>query len=321
VNVPTPAHALAVAAQVTGRRALAATRFPTGLDHFVYEVRFADGGPPIVARLASAERAFCFRGAVHWYPMLRDCGVPLPELLYAELDERAHGFAVMLLERLPGIDLNDVYPSLTREQRCDLANEIATFQCRVQALLPGPGFGYATSYEDPSLHASWLDLMRVDVARTRSRITDERLVSQALVDRIAAIVEQHAAYFTAVRPLPFLDDTTTKNVIMHDGRMTGVVDADFLCFGDIAQLVGLVQTALISSGYETDYVEFLADALGLDAAQREAVSVYTLIFSAGFLAEVGHSFNREQPIAPDPDHVARLTGTIERLLHQLERGA
>ena len=36
----------------------------------------------------------------------------------------------------------------------------------------------------------------------------------------------------AVPPLPFLDDLTTKNVLVDGGRLSGVVDVDVVCFGD-----------------------------------------------------------------------------------------
>jgi hypothetical protein len=38
----------------------------------------------------------------------------------------------------------------------------------------------------------------------------------------------------AIRATPFLHDTTTKNVIVtHDGVVSGIVDVDDLCFGDL----------------------------------------------------------------------------------------
>ena len=51
-------------------------------------------------------------------------------------------------------------------------------------------------------------------------------VDFAHVERVRRRMPQFAKYFFAVEPIAFLDDTTTRNVIVHDGDLSGIVDVD-----------------------------------------------------------------------------------------------
>ena len=61
------------------------------------------------------------------------------------------------------------------------------------------------------------------------------------------------AYFSAVRPTAFLGDITTKNVLVHEGKLSGIVDVDEICYGDPLFVVGLTHMALLAMGADTDY--------------------------------------------------------------------
>ena len=51
------------------------------------------------------------------------------------------------------------------------------------------------------------------------------------VRKVANCATRFERYFAQIRPTPFLDDTTTKNVIVHEGKLSGIVDVDWICFG------------------------------------------------------------------------------------------
>jgi aminoglycoside phosphotransferase (APT) family kinase protein len=288
------------------------TRFPTGLCHYVYDVEL-DDGRKIVARLASDESRDALRGGVYWHERLRQVGAPIPELLYADADP-AEGFPVMLLERLPGRDLTFEYASMTAERKRALAAEIVDIQRRVGALRPATGFGFATSYADAGLRASWLDVVLADLERSRRRIMAAGVVDPRHVETVSEHVAPIAPYLRAVEPYPFLDDLTTKNVLIHDGRLSGVVDTDCVCFGDPLFTPALTWMALLSQRLETDYIDYWRERMQLSAEQERALRLYTAVFSVGFLAELGQRFNKDVAAPVDPDHIAHLERTLDWLL-------
>ena len=108
---PTPDDAIQAVQQALGAGVRSITRFATGLCHYVYDIE-TDAGQLIVARMALPDTRDILAGGVYWHERLRAAGVPLPALPHADLDPPS-GFPVMLLERLPGRDLDAEYDAMT----------------------------------------------------------------------------------------------------------------------------------------------------------------------------------------------------------------
>lgn len=309
---PTPAIAAAIVRERLGREVLAIERFPTGLKNWVYAVRLA-GGDEVVARLNRPGQGGHFAAAIRWQRLLAPRGVPLPTLLDHDADPPGGGCPYMIIERLPGRDLGEVYPLLSAGQKRVIASRIAAIQTRVGGLPNGPGFGFASGYDDTTLHRTWLDLLRADLAHSRARIATAGLVDPADVDLVAARLSDQIVYLDSVPPRPFLDDTTTKNVLVHEGALVGIVDVDCICFGDPLFAVALTRMALLSRDFDTDYIDYWCATLDLRDEQRVALGLYTALFCVGFLGEFGQSFNREVAAPSSAGQIARLVAILHEL--------
>ena len=313
-NKPTEADALDIAAQFWGRPARDARRFETGLGHWVYDVH-GHAGDNIVVRVGAAAQQEDFDGAVHWSTTLRALGVPLPALLdYGQ----CNGLPYTVLERLPGDDLGAKYPSLSTAQKRAVAAEVRRVQGLVGRLPEAPGYGYARLPEGPYLPC-WADVVDQSIARSRARIEAAGLVDP----RNVQVVEQHAlrlaSYFSTVRPVPFLDDTTTKNVLVKAGVFTGIVDVDWVCFGDPLLTIALTRTGLLSLGFDLIYTDHWCELLEPTAEQRAVVHFYTALFCLDFLSELGQSFNRPAE-APSLIFVSRIEGLLNDNLERAHVG-
>jgi hypothetical protein len=215
------------------------------------------------------------------------------------------------------VDLAYAYPELSKLQKRSLAERIVAIQQLVGTLPAGPGYGYAGSYSDQALHPSWEDVLRADLERSRRRIMTVGSVSTAPVERVASFLPAFADYFAAVPPTPFLDDVTTKNVIVHNGALSGIVDVDWLCFGDPLLTPALTNMALLSRHQQTDYIDDWCDLLDLSPVQQRVLILYTAIFCVGFLSEQGMQFNRDAAPEVDQRGVASLLEILDRLLAEL----
>jgi len=300
-GVPTEETAAEIARLHSGHPPGRVARFPTGLSRYVYDVVTADGAR-LVVRIGTVESRPQFAGARYWSRILRPLGVRLPELL----DEGEHrGFPYLVLERLAGDDLEIVYSKLTREEKRAIASEICRTQRIVHTLPEGKGFGYALSDEGP-FQETWASALDRLLARSRARIEATRQVGTDPVDRVQRQARRFAAYLDCVRPTPFLDDTTTKNVIVYQGRLSGIVDVDWVCFGDPLFTVALTRTALLSMGENLDYTDYWCELLELTPEQHEIIRFYTALFCVDFMSELGQPFN-QTPVPPLPaDHLLRL---------------
>lgn len=315
MTIPTPtAHAAAViAAHHLGSPARTAMRLPTGLVNFVYAVTLADERR-VVVRLNRPGQGAHFAAAARWSALLRPLGVPLPALLHAEPQPPDNGFPSMIMEHPPGQDLGAVYPHLSTDQKAALAERIAAIQRAVGTLPLGPGYGYAASYDDPGLHPTWEAVLRADLTRSAHRIASAGIVSAAVVERVLARLPTYATALAHVEPRPFLDDTTTKNVLVHDGALSGIVDVDCVCFGDPLLTVALTRMALLSRGFVPRLRRALVRRPGPPRRATTPPGLYTAIFCVGFLGELGQRFNADRPAPVDPDYANHLLAVLDALL-------
>lgn len=297
-----------------GSHVVKVRRFDTGLCHYVFDIGLADQRL-VVARFAGTGAAEMLCGGVFWHDKLVHSGVPVPRLLFADLNG-AH--PVMILERLPGTDLGNVYQSLDAFGKRRIAMAVAEIQRRVAKLRKAAGFGHACSYEDPRLHLyrTWRDFVYAILAKSRESIRRVGLVDAEIVEAVAERVASLDGYFASITATPFLDDMTTNNVLVNGSELSGVIDTDEVSFGDPWLVVGLTKMALLSMGAHTDYVEFWMEAGNANRAERRAVTAYAAIYGVVFLEEQGQKFNREQVLG-DSDKVAHLQATVSGLLEEI----
>ena len=301
---PSERDAARVVARALGATAVEVRRFPTGLAHHVFDVRTGDGRL-VVVRLTRPDLRRLHDGCLHWHRALRPLGVPLPELLFSD-DGAAFRFPVVVLERLPGRDLSDVYAGLSADERQALAGRIVAIQATVGALPRARGYGYATTRDDVTLRPTWITVLADELARSRRRLAAAGRIDPAIIDGVEGLVGSHAGYFARVEPVPFLDDLTTKNVIVHDGRLSGIVDVDMVCYGDPLRTPALTRVALASLGHDSDYVDHWLRLLAPSPEQARAFSIYTAMYCVDLLSEIGHRFNQAEPVAIDRARLDRL---------------
>jgi aminoglycoside phosphotransferase (APT) family kinase protein len=310
VTDPTADDACRVAAAALGTEALTARRFTTGLHHFVYEVALSDGGS-VVARLSRPSERPVIRNAIALSSQLRPLGMPLPEVL---ADDAEGEFPWMLLERLPGSDLGEVFASLSDVSLEGIAKRVAAAQNIVGSTKSVGRFGFAPSPEAAPFE-SWNDVMAADLDRSRKRIAAAGLFDLQHVERLELIRDRLASEFHAISATPFLHDTTTKNVIVaEDGTLSGIVDVDDLCFGDPRFVAALTTVALRSRAHPEDYVTTLMRAAGW--ADDHLFRFYVAAFLLDFMSEHGQRYNgNERPSSPEAR--SSLLGLYEQALAEL----
>ncbi|MGZ3600290.1 MAG: phosphotransferase family protein [Ktedonobacterales bacterium] len=310
--MPTREDAIHIVRHILATGVSTISRFPTGLCHYVYDI-VTDDGRHIVVRMADDTTRDALAGGIYWHERLRAVGVPLPALLYSNLGQDGD-IPVMVLERLPGRDLGDEYDQLAPVHRRAIAHQIAAIQGRVATLPPARGYGFARSYDDPTLHASWLDVVLAELERSRQRIAAVGAVDISHVDRVCERVQAIAPYLRDVQPHAFLDDTTTKNVLVHEGMLSGIVDTDYVCFGDPLFTVALTHMALLAHRHDTDYITYWCERLHLSEPQRQALAIYTAVFCVNFLGEIGQQFNQDEAPPVDVAYQRHLEAILQQLL-------
>lgn len=259
-------------------------RFTTGNHHYVYDAILADRSP-VVIRMAIPSEKSAMIGAFEWNTTLRELGIPVAKLLFSNLD---FTFPYLILDRLKGKDLGFTIDQMADEDLKTLATQLMGYQKTVAKLPYGNRFGYSISHDTANGH-SWKAVLNQIIDRSEKRITDTGFVNTSNVTKVRNLFEHCDSKLSLSHPTPFLHDITTKNVIIHNGKLSGIVDVDDLCYGDPLFHIGLTQMAVLSQNSNVKYIQFLLSAFG--DFSSDLLRLYTAICCLDFLSELGQPFN------------------------------
>ncbi len=240
------------------------------------------GGRDVIARTNADLTAY--DSTLGNLEVLRAFRIPVPEVIGSgTVTNEERPFAWMLTRPFRGRDLLYGLAGMNKSQVDRLAAQIADFQFRSAAIPRASKYGFAAIGADPP-HDRWID---VTIADSLGRFEQARGVQRlkTRVERLERAFEDRATEFDSIEPTCFLDDLTTKNVIVHEGELSGVVDFDCVCFGDRRYQVGLTQTGVVADvgPQHLGYIDRLSHHLGLGAADGPIISLYSAWFGVEFL--------------------------------------
>jgi aminoglycoside phosphotransferase len=310
-DVPNSALAADLATAAVGHRPIDVRRFSRGAHHYVFEAAFADR-PPVVVRIAAEHGRAAMAGAFRLSGLLRPLGVPMPEIIAEGVN---HHFSHLVMERLPGTDLGDVIRRFSDANLDAIATKVARAQNIASQTARGTRYGYGIGPADAP-HEKWSQVLLDNLARSQRRIAAAKLFDVNVVGAIAKLVCAARTELDALPPVPFLHDTTTKNVIVTPGgSFSGIVDVDDLCFGDPRYVTALTLASLRTFDGPAHYVDAWMNAANqpVDRIFR----LYVALFLVDFISEYGQEFNGNA-LPSSVDCRKRLLGTFAESLHSID---
>lgn len=156
-QTPSEQTSSSVVHAMTGEQVLSATRMATGDQNFVYAVKTS--AAEYVLRMTDISHKYKFEAAIAWQKMLLPLGIPLAEFIKTDLDDQYSSFPALLMMRLPGDDLINIYSDLTDSDKKNLAIEMVKIQALCNKLPEGTNFGILDSYESVSTEKSWFEFL------------------------------------------------------------------------------------------------------------------------------------------------------------------
>ena len=305
----TPEQVSRLVTDVFGETPSAVTRMTFGHSSVSYDVALTERA--LIVRTNTDPNVFAKTSAN--LVTLRKVGLPVSKVVTSDLTQASCPSAYMILEKIPGRDLRDELGTMTSTQKARLAGQIVSYQRRVATLPEGNSFGYA-AIGGAARFSTWQELVASEIHKD---LPDDLPPLATLKDRVFGPTDAFAAYLEKVSPTCFLADLTTKNVIVQNGELRGLIDFDVVCYGDPLWTLGLTACAVIFDlgpehlDYEhLDYVDALCRAYELDEAARAVVTWYAALFALTFLARAGRAESAEVSRTRDA-----LEGWLEFLEH------
>lgn len=268
-------------------------RFSTGLGNYVFHIKI--GTIDYVFRCGEQP----YHQTLHYLTELQALGLPVARVIANGLHQ---GLYYMIVTYLEGRELGDIYPSLSEAEKQTIAQEVVRIQTRAAQL-------------QPSGTCNWPQWVNDMLKRTRTRITANGYFDPELVDRLFPIALRLRNYFETLSPRVYLDDITTKNLLIQNGHVSGIIDVDWLEYGDPLTFAALTNMALLNLEYDTTYVSYLLDQMQITPEQHRAFQFYTLMFCVDFMGERGTTFvGRTVPV--NREIIDRLNRIYTQLLAQ-----
>jgi aminoglycoside phosphotransferase (APT) family kinase protein len=225
----------------------------------------------VIVRLRGSDRDTLSK-TTHNIRALAGLGLPVPRIVAADTSRIHYPFSYVILEKIPGRDLLYELSGMTHPQMTRLAEQIVAAQRAVGTLPPGTGFGWGHVGEGGA-ESTWSDFLRSE---------EEALPPSsgvAPLDDFGVCLHRQRvrfqSYFEAMAPVCFLEDLTTKNILLEKGELQGMIDFDCVCFGDPLWMIGLAAGCIANDiGLEElFYIEELCRCWELDGSSASLATM------------------------------------------------
>lgn len=277
-------------------------RCAVGQGNYVYIVECAHD--KYVVRCSEEQDAY--KDTVYWLRQLEATGIPVPKVMGTG---KLEGYEYLILSYFEGQDIGLVYEQLTEDDKRAIAKEIVQIQERVAAL----------KLENVPTDWSWNDFINEMLDRAAERIVQNGYFEVEKVVRLAEQAGQLAEYFTQVKPIAYLDDVSTKNLLIHKGRISGIIDIDWMGIGDKLTYVAMTNMALLNMEFDTTYVQYILEEMQVNADQRRAFLFYRLMFCVDFMGERGMQF-MDKTVEVNEQIISRMNGIYDMLWNEWNKG-
>ncbi len=269
-------------------------RCSAGFGNYVFIVKYGD----VKYILRCSEDEGAYSGTVKWLGILSAVGVPVPEVLFCG---RHGGFDYLILSFIEGRDMGTVYGELSVDEKRGIARGITEIQKKASRL----DLGGLDEWD-------WNGFIDEMLETAERRIARNGYFDCEKVRLLRAEKGRLGEYFEKVTPVPYLDDISTKNLLIHEGKISGIIDVDEMGVGDSLTFIALSYVALLNDGYETDYVDFLLSERGCTGDEMNAFLFYSLMYCVDFMGERGCVFG-DKKVAVNEEIICRLNGIFDML--------
>ena len=250
-----------------------------------------------IFRCSEEENAYA--ETIHWLTRLSELDIPIPKILSHGTYEK---YQYLILNYIPGEDIGLVYTTLTTAEKKQIAKDVMKIQSKVAGLK-------LDITEDAW---SWQDFVNEMLDRAEERMASNGYFDTGKVTRVREEMRLLDEYFSQVKPLAYLDDISTKNLLIHNGKVSGVIDIDWMGVGDNLTFIAMTYVALRNMDCETDYVDYLLEERGCTEDERKAFLFYCLMFCVDFMGERGMQFG-DKKIEVNETVIEKLNRIYEEL--------
>ena len=284
----------------TARNVVQIERCSVGIANYVFIVSTVT--EKFILRCSKDEDAY--KNTVYWLQKLSVCEIPIPVVLSKG---KYKDYSYLILSYIPGDDIGNVYYKLSDSEKKHIAKEVIKIQRKVSRI-------------DVSSDSEWTWNNVVDgtLNRAQERIKRKHYFDIGKIYIVKELQQEIQDYLVRVRPTPYLDDISTKNLLIHNGKLSGIIDIDWMGLGDMLTFVAMTKVALLNMNLDTKYIDYLLDEIHPNMIEYTAIVFYCLIYCVDFMGERGMQF-LDKRIPVNESIIKRLNDIFDILMEEWNR--
>jgi aminoglycoside phosphotransferase (APT) family kinase protein len=168
--------------------------------------------------------------------------LPVPQVVHADFSRELIDSDFLLMTELPGANWYGLRSSLADSDRDRLRRDLGRLVASLHQIT-GPSFGYPQGETSPSWRTAFLDMLDAllaDAARWETPLPRSLSQIGRLIDANSHVLDD------VTTPVLVHFDLWPGNILLHEGRITGIVDGERAFWGDpLAEMVSLALFASI----------------------------------------------------------------------------
>lgn len=272
-------------------------RCSVGIANYVFIVSTAT--EKFILRCSKEEDAY--KDTTYWLSKLSECEIPIPAVL---AQGKYKDYSYLILSYMRGDDMGNVYFQLNDSEKKQIAKEVVDIQRKVSKI------NVATDAE-----WTWNGVVDETLNRAEQRIKRKHYFDINKINIIRNLKQEIQGYLNKVRPIPYLDDISTKNLLIYEGKISGIIDIDWIGLGDMLTFAALTKVALLNMDLDTKYIDYLLDEIHPNIIEYKAFVFYCLMYCVDFMGERGMQF-LDKTISVNKCIIQRLNDIFDILLEE-----
>ena len=292
--------AIAIFENNTKRSVVQIERCSVGIANYVFIVSTAN--EKFVLRCSKDENAY--KDTVYWLNRLSVCEIPIPIVLS---EGKYKDYSYLILSYIRGDDIGNVYCKLNDSEKKQIAKEVVKIQRKVSRLDIHADMGW-----------TWNCFVDKMLNRAEKRIKRKNYFDFNKIYIIKKLQQEIQEYLDKVPIAPYLDDISTKNLLIYEGNVSGIIDIDWMGFGDMLTFVALTRVSLLNMDLDTKYIDYLLDEIRPNTIEYKAFIFYCLIYCVDFMGEIGMQF-LDRTIPVNENIIERLNDIFDFLMEEWDK--
>ena len=225
--------------------------------------------------------------------------IPIPHIIASGMLLQ---YEYIILTFIEGKDIGLVYQNLSTSEKKKIAKDVVEIQNKVAK----------SDIKNTDENWSWESFVKDILGRAKERILKNGYFAIEKVEQLQEKMSDFAEYFANVKPIPYLDDISSKNLLINNGWVSGIIDIDWIGFGDRLTFAALTKMAFLDLGYDTDYITYLLKEMQISGIEKTVFDFYTMMFCVDFMGERGTTF-LDKTVKVDEQIVKRLNQIYDML--------